>query len=427
MPQIVRSVAFLAGTVFLLTAQTPAPKASLPRGNYDESKVGTYTLPNPLVLENGKPVHDAKTFLQKRRPEIVHLLEDNQYGRSPGPLAGTTFEVFDKGTPAFNGKALRRQIAVRFSPRQDSPKMDIALYLPVAPTEPVPVLLSLNFSANSSVIDDPGLRVGEVWNREHKKVPATQSMPLGHLPVEDILAHGYGVAAIYYGDIEPDFQGGFPYGVRQLFKTNESELAPDDWGGIAAWAWGLSRALDYLETDNKVDGKRVALFGVSRLGKAVLWAGARDRRFAMVIASCSGEGGAALSHRIYGETVKDVNRAFPYWFCANYLKFGDHIDQLPVDSNLVLSLIAPRPVFLQTGSEDLWSDPRGEFLAAVAASPVFRLLGAQGLGTDQMPPVGQPILHTIGYYEHAGGHGTLPPDWIYFLNFMDMHLKANRP
>ncbi len=172
-----------------------------------------------------------------------------------------------------------------------------------------------------------------------------------------------------------------------------------------------------------MDAKRVALLGLSRLGKTVLWAGARDPRFALVIESCSGEGGASLSRRDYGETVKHLNRAFPYWFSENYLKFGGHVDRLPVDAHMLIALIAPRPLLLQTGDEDLWADPKGEFLAGVAAEPVYRLLGKQGLGTDQMPAANQPILHTLGYSMHTGGHGILPSDWDVYLRFMEMHLK----
>ena len=392
--------------------------------NYDESQVGSYTLPDPLVLANGKRVVDPQTFLKIRRPEIVSLFEENQFGRSPDRPVGLTFDVFDKGTPALDGKALRRQLTVYFSSNRAGPKMDVAIYLPRAATKPVPLLLCLNFSANANVIDDPGLKAGEVWSRDHRRVPASEGMKFGHLPVADILSQGFGVAAVYYGDIEPDFQEGFPFGVRHfLLKPGQTELAPDGWGAIAAWAWGLSRAMDYLEQDPMVDAKRVSLLGVSRLGKAVLWAGALDTRFAMVIASCSGEGGAALSRRNYGETVKNLTVNFPYWFCANYQKYGDHVDQLPVDANMLLALIAPRPLFLQTADQDRWSDPKGEFLAAIAVDPVYRLLGAQGLGTDQMPPAGQPIMHTVGYYEHAGGHGALPFDWPEFLRFMQLHLK----
>jgi hypothetical protein len=232
---------------------------------------------------------------------------------------------------------------------------------------------------------------------------------------------------MYYGDIEPDFQGGMPLGVRGLYlKPGQAEPAADEWGAIGAWAWGLSRAMDYLETDPGVDAKRVAIVGISRLGKTVLWAGASDPRFAMVIASCSGEGGASLSRRDYGETIKHINRNFPYWFDQNYQKFGDHVDQLPVDAHMLLSLIAPRPLYLSTGDQDKWGDPKGEFLAAVAAEPVYRLLGAQGLGTSDMPAADQPIMHTIGYHMHSGGHGTNPFDWQQYLKFMEMHLQPTQ-
>src|SRR6266853_501424 len=390
--------------------------------NYDEAQVGTYTLPDPLVLANGQRVRDADTWYKKRRPEIVKLFEVNMQGRSPGRPPAMSFDVFDKGTPALDGKAIRRQVTVYFSADKSGPKMDMPIYLPAGAKKPVPLLLCLNFSANA--IDDPGAKVGEVWNREKKKVPARSGLGFGKMKIDDFLAAGFGVATVYYGDIDPDFAGGVPFGVRALYlKPGQTEPAPDEWGAIAAWGWGLSRAMDYLETDRGVDAKRVAILGVSRLGKTVLWAGARDRRFAMVIASCSGEGGASLSRRNYGETVKNLNTRFGYQFSANYQKFGDHVDQMPLDAHMLLALIAPRPLYLQTGDEDKWSDPKGEFLAAVAAEPVYRLLGKQGLGTDQAPPAGQPIMHTIGYHMHAGKHGTIPSDWDLFLKFMQMHLQ----
>ena len=397
--------------------------------NYDEALVGTYKLPDPLVLANGKPVRDAKTWYQKRRPEIVRLFEENHFGRSPGRPTGMSFDVFDKGTPALGGKAIRRQVTVYFSRDKAEPKMDLLIYLPAGARKPVPLLLNLSFTANSSVVDDSGVKPGEVWNRDKKKVPAPKGVNFGRLNVAPFLAQGIGVATVYYGDIDPDFLGGIPYGVRALYlKPGQTEPAPDEWGAIAAWAWGLSRAMDYLETDKGVDAKRVAILGASRLGKTVLWAGAHDPRFAMVIASCSGEGGAALSRRNYGETIKHLTAPtrYPYQFAANYQKYADHVGQLPVDAHMLLALIAPRPVLLQTGDTDAWSDPKGEFLAAVAAGPVYRLLGKQGLDTDQMPPAGQAILHTLGYYMHAGGHGIIPSDWDQFLKFMQMHLRPER-
>src|ERR1051326_231306 len=363
-------------------AQTDRPPATNVAGipvNYDEALVGNYTLPDPLVLANGKPVRDVKTWNEKRRPEIVRLFEENEYGRAPGRPAAMKFEVFDKGTPAFEGKAVRRQVTVHFTAAKDGPKMDLLLYVPAAARKPVPVLLNLSFSANSSTVGaDPGVRQGEVWGRDKKKIPASQGMSLGRIDVPRILDAGFGFATIYYGDIDPDFIGGLPLGIRaQYLKPGQAEAAPDEWGAIAAWAWGLSRAVDYLETDHSVDARRIAILGVSRLGKTVMWAGAHDTRVALVIASCSGEGGAALSRRNYGETVAHLTASsrYPYQFCANYQKYAEHVDQLPVDAHMLVALIAPRPVLLQTGSTDYWSDPKGEFLAAVAAGPVYRLLG----------------------------------------------------
>ncbi len=404
--------------------QQPPPSvvAGIPV-NYDEALVGDYRLPS-------LGARDLKTWTSKRRPEIVRLFEENEYGRSPGRPSAMSFDVFDKGTPALNGKALRKQVTIYFSADHAGPKMDLLLYTPARAAKPAPLLLNLSFSANSSTVDDPGIRPGEVWGRDHKRVPAppaSNGRSIGRIDPLPFLEHGIGVATIYYGDIDPDFLGGLPNGVRALYlKPGQSEPAPDEWGAIAAWGWGLSRAMDYLETDRAVDAKRVAILGVSRLGKTVMWAGARDQRFAMVIASCSGEGGAALSRRNYGETIAHLTAPsrYPYQFCANYAKYAKAVDQLPVDAHMLVALIAPRPLLLQTGDHDFWSDPKGEFLAAVAAEPVYKLYGKQGLGTDQMPAAGQPILHDIGYLMHAGGHGTVPADWNVFLQFMLQHFMA---
>lgn len=405
--------------------QAPDTVAGIPV-NYDEARVGSYTLPDPLELASGEPVRDAATWYERRRPEIVRLFEENQFGRTPPP-ADLHVEVYDQGTPAFDGTALRKQVTVYFSEDTSGPKMDLLIYLPADASGPVPLLLNPSFVANISRVDDPGVRRGEIWGRDHQKVPAPENIAFDRLDVAPFLAQGFGVASVYYGDIDPDFQGGLPHGVRALYlEPGQTAPAPDEWGAISAWSWGLSRALDYFETDPDVDQNRVALLGVSRLGKTVLWTGARDPRFAMVIASCSGEGGAALSRRNYGETIAHLTEPsrYPYQFAANYAKFADRVDEFPIDAHMLIALIAPRPLLLQTGTEDHWSDPKGEFLAAVAASPVYELLGEQGLGTDQIPPAGQPILNTLGYYMHEGGHGTRPPDWDVFRQFMQMHLKT---
>lgn len=419
-----------ASLAFPLLAQSTAPPsevAGIPV-NYDEAKAGTYTLPDPLLLLNGKRVKDAKSWYDKRRPEIVRLFEENQFGRSPARPTNVTFDAFDTGTPAFDGKALRKQTTIYFRRDKTGPKMDVLIYLPAHAPKPVPLLLNISFSANSVVSSDPGVKEGEVWNRDHKKVPGKQGMAFGKVDIPALLDAGFGFATVYYGDIEPDFEGGLPYGVRALYlKPGQSQPAPDEWGAIAAWGWGLSRILDYMETDKAIDAKRVALYGASRLGKTVLWTAARDTRFAAVVACCSGEGGAALSRRNYGETIAHLVAPgrFPYQFCANYAKYAQHVDQFPVDANLLVALIAPRPLLLQTGDTDYWSDPKGEFLAAQAADPVYKLLGRQGLETDQWPAAGIAILHPLGYYMHAGGHGTLPQDWEQFRLFLKTYLESN--
>ncbi len=417
------------GTVQAQIADYPSEVIAGIPVNYTESKVGTYTFPDPLVLANGKPVKDPKTWTDKRRPEIVRLFEDNQYGRSPGRPADMTFDVFDKGTPAFDGKATRRQITIYFSKDKAGPKMakmDLLLYLPAGASKPSPVLLNMSFSANSISVDDPGVKVGEIWGRDKKKVSAAGGRGIGgKLPVARLIDAGIGFGTFYYGDVDPDFLGGVPNGVRALYlKPGQTDPAPNEWGSIAAWAWGASRAMDYFETDRGVDAKRVGITGVSRLGKTVMWAGAHDTRFAMVIASCSGEGGAALSRRNYGETIAHLVEPtrFPYQFAANYARWAGDPNESPVDANMLVALIAPRPLLLQTGNTDKWSDPKGEFLAAVAAAPVYRLFGKQGLDTDQVPPAGKAILRDIGYEMHDGGHGMVPSDWDVYLEFMKLHL-----
>ncbi|MES2177555.1 MAG: acetylxylan esterase [Gemmatimonadota bacterium] len=424
---------FVAARLYAQTpatpAQTPAAPPAVVAGipvNYDEAKVGSYTLPDPLVLANGKPVRDAKTWFAERRPEIVRLFEEIQFGRAPGRPADLWFRTNEKSAPALGGKATRRQVTVFFTKDTAGPKVDLLLYLPANARGPVPLLLNVSFSPNASTIDDAGITPGQMWSRDGKRVPAPPMRPGGGLKPLPFLEQGIGVATVYYGDIDPDMIGGLPNGVRATYLApGQTAPKPDEWGTIAAWSWGLSRVMDYLETDAGVDAKRVALLGISRIGKTVLWTGARDTRFALVIASCSGESGAALSRRNYGETVAHMTHPtrYAYQFAGIYGTFGEKVAALPMDGHMLVSLIAPRPVLLQTGDTDFWSDPKGEFLAAVAAEPVFKLLGVKGLETDKMPAAGEPILNTLGYYMHSGGHGTVPSDFPIFLQFMQKHFQ----
>jgi len=395
--------------------------------NYTEADVPRYTLPDPLVLLNGKKVADTKTWIEQRRPEILRLFENNQFGRALGNPKDVSFTVFDKGTPVFEGKALRRQVAMSFG---KGPVADLLIYLPAKGGKPAPLLLNIGFMPNCQMVSDPGVREGKVWNMEKQRVAAGHESPFPKIDVLQFIERGYGFATVYYGDIEPDFKEGLPHGIRsQYLKPGQTAPAPDEWGAIAAWAWGLSRAMDYFETDPGIDAKRVVVTGVSRLGKTALWTAAGDPRFAMAIPSCSGQGGAALSRRSYGETIKLITlpQRYGYQFCGHYAKWGDEPDSAPMDAHLLIALMAPRPVLLQTGDTDKWSDPMGEFKAAVAAEPVYELFGKKGLGTDRISESGQPILHDIGFYMHKGGHGMQAADgtsdWDVYLDFMDLHLK----
>jgi hypothetical protein len=423
-------LAFLLITpTLILQAQTPPPTpkpspdavAGIPV-NYDEAKVGTYSLPDPLRLNNGKPVRDAKTWYSKRRPEIVEMFETQQYGRAPGRPADESFEIVDPGTPALSGKAIRKQVTIYLDKDKSGPSIDLLIYLPAAATKPVPMFFSINFGAVQNAVDDPGIKSENTWDpKTNTRITPPAARGFGHIDAEDLLDAGFGVATFYYGDIDPDYPAGFANGIRARYlKPGQAARAPDDWGSIAAWAWGMSRVEDYFETDKSIDAKRVVIHGISRLGKTVMWAGAHDQRFAAVIASCSGEGGAALSHRNYGETIAHLTAPgrFPYQFAANYANYGGFPDKAPMDANLLIALIAPRPLLLQTGSSDDWSDPKGEFLAAVAAGKVYKLLGKEDLGTDVWPAAKQPIFHDLSYYMHEGGHGMVPSDWAIYIEFL---------
>lgn len=393
--------------------------AQSPGANYDEAKVPHYKLPELLVLGSGERVTDAKAWQTKRRPEIFHLLEAQMFGRAPAKPAKLAYELASIDKAALGGKAIRKQVTLTLNGKPVS----VLLYLPANARGPVPVFVGLNFTGNHTVNADPGIRLPEIWKRSHQKQPAPESArgaSANRWPVEMILARGYGLATAYYEEIEPDFNGGIDQGIR----AGLPKPAPGEWNTIAAWAWGLSRIVDYLETDKDVDAKRIALMGHSRLGKTALWAGAADTRFALVISNDSGEGGAALSRREFGEQVRNLNTAFPHWFCGNYKQYSGRESEMPFDSHMLMALIAPRPLYVASAQEDLWADPRGEFLGAVAASPAWELFGKKGIGASQMPAIHQPTGDTVRYHIRAGKHDVTDYDWEQYLNFADANLPA---
>ena len=398
--------------------------------NYDESKVGDYKLglPDPLTFNNGKPVKNARQW-KKRRAEIVKLFEENQYGKWPAKKPALRYDV--QQDLGFDGTAVRKQITLYFSPDNDGPRVDVLLYLPKDAVGPTPILLNLSFSQNNMVVGDPGVKPGHRWDPRTKtfvEVPAMQ-MPGGmrfgmDATIKKYLQEGFGFATLCYTDITPDFEDNDELGLRGLYHTPGTPRADNDWGSISAWALGVSRLMDYFEKDPDVDATRVAITGCSRLGKTTIWTGAIEPRIKVVMPSCSGEGGAAMSRRNYGETVAHLaeKTRFPYQFCPKYGYWGDKVHEMPVDAHMLVALIAPRPLLLQTGSTDNWSDPKGEWLSLIEARKVYQLLGQDVPASDEMPAADQPIYSTLGYVMHEGGHGVMPQDWTYYLEFMKRHL-----
>jgi hypothetical protein len=401
------------------------PAAGIFATNYDESKVGSFTLPDPLVCADGVHVTNSEIWLQKRRPEILELYRENIFGHSPDAGTNTTFNVWETATNALGGTAVRKQIEINFSGTLDGPLAHLLLYTPAGKTN-CPTFLCLSFTGNYAAVDDSAVAIFPEWNYKTKQFGMPKNPVRGasarNWKIVEAVTRGYGVALLCYQEIEPDLPVGLKYGVRKNFPPAQK----DGWGAIGAWAWGASRALDYLQTDKNVDANRVILFGHSRLGKTVLWAGAQDTRFAAVIANGSGEMGAALSRRDYGETIDDVCKHFPYWMAENFLQFSNRWNNLPVDSHFLLSLIAPRPLFLNSGSDDKWGDPRGEFLAARAATPVYELFGKTGIYETDFPPLDRPLKHDIWLNCHDGKHDVFSSDWDKFLDFADAHFSKKK-
>ncbi|MFO1093666.1 MAG: acetylxylan esterase [Planctomycetaceae bacterium] len=415
------------GFVLLISGLAFADEA-----NYDEAKVLPYTLPDPLLLANGEHVTDAETWRTRRRPELLKLFEEQVYGRSPPRPAEFAWEVALIDDQALGGKAIRKEVNVWFTADKAGPKMSLLMYIPKT-RQAVPAFLGLNFGGNHAVQPDRGITLNAGWFRnkpeegyvDHCATEQSRGSEARRWPVEMIVNRGYALATIYYGDIDPDFDNGFHFGIHRLFyRPGQMAPAADEWGSIAAWAWGLSRALDYLERDPAVDARHVVVIGHSRLGKTALWAAAQDERFAMAISNNSGCGGAALSMRVYGETVARINTSFPHWFCDHFNAYNLHEDRLPVDQHELIALIAPRPVYVASAVEDRWADPLGEFLGAWHADPVYRLLGTDGLSaaSGAMPDLDSPLNQgTIGYHVRSGGHDVTDYDWMQYLGFADRH------
>lgn len=419
-----RAAALSLGIVFVMMC--PGRCQEPPDTNYDEANVPAYELPDPLVCFDGRRVTDPRMWTDVRRPEILDAFTEHVFGRVPPLATQVRYQVTAVEPEALGGLATRKEVRIRLFEPEDAPVIDLLLFIPHAASSPVPAFLGLNYG-NQGVHPDTGIapsRNSACQRGEHAH----------RWPLEMILKRGYAVASFHGGDIELDRHGsgcaftteGWQKGIRYRTAQRQglSEPADDQWGSIAVWAWGLSRALDYLQTDAAIDGRRVCVFGHSRTGKTSLWAGAQDDRFALVISNNSGQGGAALARRRFGESVAASYSLSGIWYCKNYSRYANNEAALPVDAHMLIASIAPRPVYVASAEQDRWADPRGEFLAARGADPVFRLLGRQGLGVEEMPPINQAVGQTVGYHIRSGGHDITPYDWQRYLDFADRHVAS---
>ncbi|MGH9372297.1 MAG: acetylxylan esterase [Vicinamibacterales bacterium] len=371
-----------------------------PAFNYDEESVPPYVLPD--VLKGSDGIVRTVDEWRARRTEILDLFRENVYGRSPGRPEGLRFAVLEEDANVMDGAATLKRVAVLGTQDGREHRFELTIFLPNARPEPVGVFLLLN-------------------NRPATNTDPTRRERSGFWPAEQVIARGYGIAALQVGDLAPDDPRRFRDGAIWLFEGVLAEArSPAAWGALAAWAWGASRAMDYFETDPGVDAGRVAVVGHSRGGKAALWAGAEDERFALVVSNDSGEGGAALTRRNFGETLSRITEAFPHWFAGNYKSFAGRASTLPVDQHMLLALVAPRGLYVASADEDLWADPRGEFLSLAHTSPVYALWGEPSISPDEMPSLDRPlVVGRRGYHVRTGTHNLTPFDWERVVDFGD--------
>ena len=388
--------------------------------NYSEEKIPAYSLPDPLVMQSGERVASAEQWRNERRGEILKFYQKEIYGRVPANAPTVTWRVTETDMSAREGTAIMKRVVGTMGERPDGPRMNLTVYLPAKADKPVPILLSLTFAFGAG-------------GRGGKAAPAGKAPAAGKGPsaprydsVGEVLSRGWGHASLGYSDIQPDRASAWSEGVIGLTLTaGQTQPAPGEWGTISAWAWGISRAIDYFETEGAVNAKQVAITGASRLGKTALWAGAQDERVAAVFAVVPGEMGASLIRRDWGETLDDMAQNFHYQFAGNLQKWVGKWNDLPVDQHLLIALCAPRPVYVNGGLTDQWSDPKGEFLALAAAGPVYRLLGGKDLGTSDLPPLDHPLTSgDLAFHYHSSGHTAVPADWKAFLDFAARHFHA---
>lgn len=397
---------------------------------YDESKVPEYILPELLIGNDGHSITSVESWENSRRREIISFFEKHVYGKNPGEQIQVATEIIEKGEYSNIANCRRKQIKFIFKNNGRSLEAILLVYLPKHKKN-IPVFLGYNFYGNHTISPDGEIIISDSWVRDNENFKIFNSQADANSrgvrshrwAVKNIIESGYGLATMYYGDIDPD-KNDFTDGIHPLFYKKD-QVAPniDEWGSIGAWAWGLSQILNYLESDPDINSDQVIAFGHSRLGKASLWAGAMDERFEIVISNNSGCGGAALFKRKFGETVATINQNFPHWFNSNFKNYNNNEEALPIDQHMLISLIAPRPVYVASAEDDQWADPRGEYLSAFHASPVFRLYQKEGFESTEPPATNRAIHNQIGYHRRTGKHDVTEFDWTQYLKFANYHFN----
>jgi hypothetical protein len=385
-------------------------------------------LPDPLVMFDGRSVTSPEQWAGKRRPELKALFQYYMYGQMPPAPEDQSATVAREDSAAMGGKATLKEVTIDLG-AADLPRIHLLVVVPNERKGPAPVFLGTNFFGNHAVVADPKVALPTAWMPErgpgvvdHKATDAGRGSQADVWAVDEVIGRGYALATFYCGDVAPDdkeaYRGVFPH----YMKTGQTRPGPHDWGAVAAWAWGLSRAVDYLATDGDIDRGRIAVVGHSRLGKAAIVAAAFDERIALVIPHQAGCGGTSPSRGKVGESVQRINTSFPHWFDAEFKNFNEAPERLPFDQNCLVALVAPRPVLMTNATADTWANPEGQFQVLQAAEPVYRLLGAGGLDAKSMPEVNTLINSTLGYHIRPGKHSMGREDWAVFLKYADTHL-----
>ncbi len=374
--------------------------------NYDESKVPAYTLPAVLKTTANKKVSTIAIWEKERRPEILELFEEHVYGKMPKSFESIKYTVTNENARAMDGKARLKEVLIEVFNNNKSVKINLVLFVPNNADKAVPAFVLIN-------------------NRGKENTDATRATKSDFWPAEMVVDNGYAIAAFHVSDLAPDHKENYVNGVLDLYP--EHLTADNGMKAIGSWAWGASRVMDYFETDKSINAKRVAVVGHSRGGKASLWAAAQDRRFAMCVTNCSGNTGAALARRQFGERINRINTSFPHWFNTNYKKYNDKEELLPVDQHMLIALVAPRPLYATNASKDLWADPTGTYLSLKNAEEVYDLYGKKSNLPAKPPGINLPIIESqLAYHNREGEHNLTAYDWKNFILFANFHYKKSK-